>query len=326
MKQPTSSHPDTILLMHSHHSHSGEYVSHAVGSLESMVEKAIALNFHIFCLTEHMPRYSAEFLYPEEVEKEYTPNDLESIFESYTTHAFGLKEKVNSDPSCRTKLLVGFEAEGGLGEHHLEKAHQLKGKFDIVVGSVHHVDGIPIDFDKKSWNSAKDLCGGYHGLFLRYYQLKNAMVRKLKPHVVAHFDLIKLFLDSDDLDQDGNKIGSYDLSQVWPDVWDLIKDTVDYVDCYGGFFELNSAALRKGWTSPYPQRDILKLLIAKEAKMCLSDDSHSVAQVGLNYGKVLQYCREMGISRLWFWNPGKEPFADSISLKDAEMDDFWSGV
>jgi histidinol-phosphatase (PHP family) len=34
-------------------------------------------------------------------------------------------------------------------------------------------------------------------------------------------------------------------------------------------------------------------------RVCLSDDSHGVAQVGLNYGRMKTYLEEMGIQEIW---------------------------
>ena len=55
--------------MFSHHSHSGQFCAHAKGSLEDVVLEAIRQGFTTYALTEHMPRYRAEDLYPEEVRR-----------------------------------------------------------------------------------------------------------------------------------------------------------------------------------------------------------------------------------------------------------------
>ena len=52
---------------HSHHSHSGQFCKHAKGMLEDVVLEAIRQKFEVFGLTEHVPRYRTEDLYPEEV-------------------------------------------------------------------------------------------------------------------------------------------------------------------------------------------------------------------------------------------------------------------
>lgn len=52
---------------YSHHSHSGQFCQHAKGTLEEVVQEAIRQNFKVYGLTEHVPRYREEDLYPEEV-------------------------------------------------------------------------------------------------------------------------------------------------------------------------------------------------------------------------------------------------------------------
>jgi len=53
--------------MHSHHSHSGQFCAHAKGTLEEVVQAAIKKGFTTFGLSEHVPRYRDQDLYPEEV-------------------------------------------------------------------------------------------------------------------------------------------------------------------------------------------------------------------------------------------------------------------
>lgn len=52
---------------HSHHSHSGQFCKHAAGLLEDVVVEAVRQGFEVYGLTEHVPRYRNEDLYPEEV-------------------------------------------------------------------------------------------------------------------------------------------------------------------------------------------------------------------------------------------------------------------
>jgi histidinol-phosphatase (PHP family) len=44
-----------------------EFCSHAVDTLEDVIQEAIRQKFHSFALTEHMPREKNEDLYPDEV-------------------------------------------------------------------------------------------------------------------------------------------------------------------------------------------------------------------------------------------------------------------
>lgn len=51
----------------SHHSHSGQFCSHAQDRLEEIVQAAIQRGMVVWGLTEHMPRGQEEDLYPDEV-------------------------------------------------------------------------------------------------------------------------------------------------------------------------------------------------------------------------------------------------------------------
>lgn len=50
------------------HSHSGQFCpGHAKDGLEDIIKHAVSLGYKTMGLTEHMPRYKLEDLYPEEV-------------------------------------------------------------------------------------------------------------------------------------------------------------------------------------------------------------------------------------------------------------------
>ncbi|CDK25578.1 unnamed protein product [Kuraishia capsulata CBS 1993] len=317
--------------MHSHHSHSGQYISHGDGLLEDVVEQAVEIGFQTYCLTEHMPRYKETLLYPEETEKGLSCRDLMEDFKTYYGHARKIQEAINSDSATPTTILVGFESEGGIGDEHLEAAIRIKEslEFEFVVGSVHHVNSIPIDLDRESWILAKQSCGAgtMREFFLRYFQVQQRMLKILKPEVVAHFDLIRLLLTDDDVDEDGRKYADYDWALDWPDVWKVVEENIEIVVQNNSLIELNSAAIRKGWDSPYPKLDVAKLMISKNAKFCLSDDAHSVKQVGLNYAKVLQYAEKSlllkQIHYLDFDSDGKVVIKE-VDMDAIKEDPFWT--
>ncbi|ODV93731.1 hypothetical protein PACTADRAFT_4634 [Pachysolen tannophilus NRRL Y-2460] len=322
--------------MHSHHSHSGDYIAHASDSLEDIVNHAISLKFQIFCLTEHMPRYDLNHLYPEELDKNYNCCSLIKKFNDYYKHALDIKARVNHDKNINTKILVGIETEGGLTPLYLDKILEFKSNHavDLIIGSIHHVNEIPIDFDRRNWVKARESCNGStRELFKTYFELQYQLLVKLKPEVIGHFDLIRLMLINDDLDIDSNSNSNSNSKQLdpnfieknWPDVWEIIIKNIKFIVSYGGLIELNSAAIRKGWDTPYPQRDIVKVALELNAKFCLSDDSHGIRQVALNYGKVLNYCKEMKINTLYYLdlNENNQVFVNSISLDEAQRHPFW---
>ena len=132
-------------------------------------------------------------------------------------------------------------------------------QLDLLVGSVHHVHGIPIDFDAASYSKALSICSqraGMRGvspedvLFEDYFDAQLEMLQALKPPVVGHFDLIRLLSSNRDAQLRDRS-----------DVWGKIARNLRFIKKYGGALELNSAALRKGLKEPYPNLEVCKVRV-----------------------------------------------------------------
>ncbi|CAI5760445.1 unnamed protein product [Candida verbasci] len=157
-----------------------------------MVDTYYQKGFKLVCLTEHMPRLNNRFLYPEEIEKSYTITNLNQDFENYLNHAKELQKKYEG----KMRIVIGFEVEA-INKEHIQFAKELASKFELMIGSIHFVKEIPIDFDKESWNKARDSLGSQRLLFKEYFKLQQQLIIELKPKVIGHFDLIRLFQDED---------------------------------------------------------------------------------------------------------------------------------
>ena len=256
----------------SHHSHSGEFCCHAKGTLAEVVDEAIRQGFSTFGLSEHVPRYHESHMYPEEVrptppscvratradprpppphlasQSHLTPADLATTFDAYLIEAHRLK-KQHAD---KLDLLVGLESEyiddAGLDE--LAALIERKGKaIEYVVGSVHHCDELPIDFDKERFDDCvrqQDAASEEDRLvklFSTYFDNQHALLQRLEPEVVGHFDLCRLYYP----DTDFRALGS---------VWARIERNVELAVSYGALFEVNASAFRKGWSTAYPGTEV----------------------------------------------------------------------
>ncbi|PGH34661.1 histidinol-phosphatase (PHP family) [[Emmonsia] crescens] len=269
----------------SHHSHSGQFCEgHAKNSLEDIIQTAIAKKMRVFALSEHMPREEQDF-YPEEIEANGTEAALIENEAAYFKEAQRLREKYISE----INIPIGFECDWIRPMSLTWIQNSLaRFPFDFFIGSVHHVHTIPIDYDIPFYHKAREIAGGTdEKLFADYFDAQFAMLKALKPPVVGHFDLIRL--KSDDPERSFKQ---------WPEVWAKILRNLDYVAEYGGILELNSASLRKGMSEPYPKAEICKEFLARNGRFCLSDDSHGVDQVALNYHRVLEFVEQAGISTL----------------------------
>jgi histidinol-phosphatase (PHP family) len=179
------------------------------------------------------------------------PEDLAKTFDAYVQEATRLKVLY----ADQIELLIGLETEY-ITPDTLDKLdlllEQYSDSVSYIVGSLHHVNGTPIDFDRATFDKAvsnfpaqKDGLTQLEHLFSAYFDAQYELLRRLHPEVVGHIDLCRLYLPDANF---GN-----------PDVWKKIERNVGYAVDYGALFEVNAAAFRKGWKAAYPGADVLKV-------------------------------------------------------------------
>ncbi|KAF2480672.1 polymerase/histidinol phosphatase-like protein [Neohortaea acidophila] len=304
----------------SHHSHSGQFCGHATNTLDEVVQAAINKGMTTFCLTEHIPRERIDF-YPRE-EEEHTPETLYKLFDDYYREARRL-QAVYKD---QIVLFIGFEGEW-IRPSSLTIIHDLLSRYevDLFLGSVHHVHTIPIDYDPPVYHRARDVGNATdERIFQDYFDAQLAMLEALHPPIVAHFDLIRLFSDQPN-----------QTWKTWPSVWAKLLRNLRFIADYGGVLELNSSSLRKGMTEAYPQVEVCQEFKALGGRFTLSDDSHGVPHVGLNYDKVLDCVKRAGIADVCHLAPVSDTVKphdsrfpnvgwQTVSVADLEKHPFWA--
>jgi histidinol-phosphatase (PHP family) len=182
-------------------------------------------------------------------------------FEAFLNEAHRLRDEYASD----LKLLVGLETEnisaldiGGLSK--LLEVH--KGRIDYIVGSVHHVNGVPIDFDFDTYQRCLDnIPVPAHvadfteadqrderlGIFLdMYFDSQFELMSRFHPEVIGHFDLCRLYAPDLRL-------------PTFSRAWDKLERNIKFAVAYGALFEVNAAAFRKGWRTAYPGDDVAEV-------------------------------------------------------------------
>ena len=177
------------------------------------------------------------------------PIDTFEQFKRFHRHARELQAKYKES----IRLLVGMETEwihGGTADEFAKLMAEFP--LDYIVGSVHHVCGVPIDFDQSTFerivkmlsNGSPDSEDGVEKAFSEYFDAQYQMLTAFKPTVVGHFDLIRLFRPL------------YALSVP---VWTKIRRNIEWIVANGSLVEINTRSWKKGWSDAYPQRDIIKV-------------------------------------------------------------------
>lgn len=266
-----------------HGGHSGQFCNHAQDDLETLIKAYIRKGFAWVGVTEHMPPADDRFLYPEETAAGLGAAKMRIRFDDYFTEARRL-QRVYAD---RLEIFIGFETEATSGSFDLARTLADEHGPDYVVGGVHHVDDIPIDYDEKTYGRAVQSAGSIDNLYCRYFDLQHDMIQRLKPAVVAHFDLIRLY------DKD------YRTRLAAPDIQERITRNLQLIARHDLILDFNVAALRKGAAEPYLSRKILKQALAMGISVVPADDAHGVDTVGAFINEGIVILEELGVKPPW---------------------------
>lgn len=179
---------------------------------------------------------------------------LTQLFDDYYREA----SRLQSAYASQIQILVGMEtewiraAESGARIERLQQQY----RFDMFIGSVHHMHTVPIDFDRAMYVEARARAGGIdERLFEDYFDSQLEMLQALRPPIVGHFDLVRLLSDEPD-----RKL------RQWAGVWRRVLRNLEFIAAYGGMVEINTAGLRKGLLEPYPTSEVCEVRTAQSAK------------------------------------------------------------
>jgi histidinol-phosphatase (PHP family) len=180
------------------------------------------------------------------VEKKMLPEDTLVQYTRFHKHARTLQSKYKD----QIRLLVGIETEWIRYPQTFEEYQRLISEYpvDYVVGSVHHLHGVPIDFDQQHIHTLLTLHynNNVQSMVMDYFVKLYEMIEHVRPHVIAHFDLILLFGNSD--------------LELGQDIWQQIDRILELVYGYGGIIEINSRGIKK-MGRVYPRYDILQVRV-----------------------------------------------------------------
>ncbi len=143
--------------------------------------------------------------------------------------------------------------------------------YDYVIGSVHYIkvkdDYIPVDESPDTLKAASDKYFGGDILALaeEYFKTVAKVAEKTNCDIIGHFDLITKFNENNALFDENS-----------PRYIKAATDAVISLLKFDRKFEINTGAISRGYrTTPYPSKEILKLILENGGKTVLSSDSHN---------------------------------------------------
>jgi hypothetical protein len=154
---------------------------------------------------------------------------------------------------------VGLETEF-ITDGDLQALSRTLSKFgnriEYIVGSVHHVNGIPIDFDRETFHRclasfssesvSPDESQTMERFLSSYFDSQYEVLRRFHPEIVGHIDLCRLYNPQ-------LRFADY------PGAYEKLERNVKFAVDYGALFEANAAAFRKGWDAAYPGEDTIEV-------------------------------------------------------------------
>lgn len=266
-----------------HSGHSGQFCNHARDTLEEIIQRYIDLEFEWVGITEHVYPISNEFRYPDEVITGIDVATLSRRFTEYIKTCRLLQKKYQD----RITIFTAFETETYSGYQEFIPSVIQQFQPDYVVGSVHHVDDICIDYSKEYYDGAADSLGGVENLYCRYFDLQYEMIRTIEPTVVGHFDLIRIFDEH------------YPERLKRPEIWQRITRNLDLIQKRHIIMDFNLRALMKGALEPYISAPILAEAKRMGIMVVPGDDSHGVKDPGVNMELGIDLLKEAGFDTDW---------------------------
>ena len=266
-----------------HGAHSSEFCEHAHSTLREMVEAAIEAGYDTFGMSEHCARVAEQYVFLGERPKGIHVQQLVDMFDAYAQAS----KVIVDEYSDRIKLLRGFEAEVVPPKSYdtLTAEWRRQYRFDYIVGSVHFLYDECVDEDKEYFGRLIDKAGSLEELCCEYYGKLADMITRLKPEVVGHFDLIRLF---------GRHFGDVDT----PVVVRRAEEAMSAAAEAGSILDLNTAGIRKGIGHPYPAPLYVQMAKKMGVPFCFGDDSHNVGQVGFGLPEARQYLLQNGVDTI----------------------------
>lgn len=266
-----------------HGGHSGQFCSHAADTLEEIIQLYIEKQFSWVGITEHTPAISEDLLYPEEIAAGLTPELLLDRFGEYMLECRRLQNKYRNE----IQIFAAMEIETYSGYEQFVPYLIHRFQPDYIIGSVHFVNDMPFDYSPSKYDSTVGSVEGRDKLYCLYFDQQYEMIKLLKPSVIGHFDLIRIFDDG------------YKNRLLKPEIVQRIKRNLMLIKNLDLIMDFNLRSMAKGADEPYISESILKMVYELEIAVVPGDDSHGLNSVGDFLVEGIEILTNLGFDTNW---------------------------
>jgi len=239
---------------------------HAGGASRDFVRRAIERGLGQIAFTDHVPLYFLPL-----PARDPKLAMAEGDFDGYVREVEALREEFRGAIDVR----LGLEADYAEGFEDELSRWLSRADWDVVLGSVHWVDGGWIDDPATS--PARFEREGTDLLYERYYRLLAQAAQTGLFDVLTHFDLPK-------------KHGHRPASRRE----EAERSAIAAARQSGVAVEISSAGLRKPVAEAYPEPRLLASIVEAGIPVTFSSDAHAPAEVGWGYERTVPLARAAG--------------------------------
>ncbi len=246
------------------HCHTG-FCGHAEGSVQEYVDEAARAGISTLAFTDHFPLSAA-----------FDPDDYLSVLRK-DMDAYRAAVMAAREATPQMEILFGVEMDylGALEDRAFDQAEL--DSFDVILGSVHFVDGWP--FDDPAQRDRWDEPGAVDGIWRRYGELwcEAASDGALRFDIMSHPDLAKKF----------GYLPSFDLSALYDQMADAAR-------AGGRMIELNTSGAYYACAEPFPAPDLLRAFARAGVPCTVGTDAHAPANVARDIEKGYRLMKAAG--------------------------------
>jgi histidinol-phosphatase (PHP family) len=233
-----------------------EEADHTRGAVERYAERAVEQGIDEIGISEHA------YYFRETSDFWELPYQQERCRHSLEAYCDAIIEARRG--GAPVKLALEVDWVPGRAE---QVAELLSGyPWDYLLGSVHWIDGLPIDGSPGWWDQAPP-----EEVWKRYARELRAAAASGQFDVLAHPDLVKIF---------GHRV-------EWD--WSPLVRALD-----GVALEVSSAGLRKPVGELYPDASLLALANDADVAITLASDGHFEEDVGRDLTRAVEHARAAG--------------------------------
>lgn len=176
--------------------------------------------------------------------------------------------------TCPVPVRLGLEVDFFPGQAEIVRDLLAPYSFDYLIGSVHFVDGFPVDESSEHWEALTQ--AEINEIHRKYWQRVAAMAATGTFQLAGHLDIPKkfTFLPSEDMSGE-------------------IAAALDSIAAAGMMVELNTSGWGKPCHEAYPSEGILREAIKRNISIVVTADAHRKADLTQYYDRAFDLLAQL---------------------------------